>query len=290
MNAPTRPAVRWHGGKWRLAPWIIAHFPPHRVYVEPFGGGGSVLLRKARTYAEVYNDLDGDAVNLFRVLRDPETAAELRRRLELTPYSRAEFQAAYGKVGDPVQRAAQLIVRAFMGHGSDGAHSPYRTGFRANSNQSSTTPARDWRNYPAAIPAYVERLRGVVVENRSALDVMAQHDGSATLHYVDPPYIHDTRARSGRRPGGQTAGVYAHEMSDADHSALLAALQELAGMVVLSGYPHPLYDEALTGWRRVETEALADGARKRTEVLWLNPACVTALDAAQVPLIAEVVA
>jgi site-specific DNA-adenine methylase len=86
----TRPVLRWHGGKWRLAPWIISHFPMHRCYVEPYGGAGSVLIRKPRAYAEVYNDLDGAVVGLFRVLQEPTSAARLLDLLRLTPFARAE--------------------------------------------------------------------------------------------------------------------------------------------------------------------------------------------------------
>lgn len=261
MSECPRPALRWHGGKWILAPWIIGHFPEHRVYVEPFGGAASVLIRKPRSYAEVYNDLDGEAVNLFRVLRS-DRAGDLIAALRLTPFARAEFMEAYGDAVDPVERARRLVVRSFMGFGSNGhARS---TGFRANSNRSGTTPAHDWCNYPDALAAIVERLQGVVIENRDAKAVMAAHDGPETLHYVDPPYVFATRA--------DLSKDYAHELTDADHAQLLAFLRELRGMVVLSGYPHPLYDEALTGWRRIEREALADGARARTEVLWINPA------------------
>lgn len=98
----TRPVLRWLGGKWRLAPWIIEHFPPHRIYVEPFGGAASVLLRKARAYNEIYNDLDGELVNLFRVLRG-EHAGELLAQLRLTPYARAEYDLALEPAGDPGQ-------------------------------------------------------------------------------------------------------------------------------------------------------------------------------------------
>lgn len=100
-KTPGRPVLRWHGGKWLLAPWIISHFPPHRVYVEPFGGAGSVLLRKPRSYAEIYNDLDDDVVSMFRVLRS-ERAGELVANIIHTPFARSEFEAAYRETEDPL--------------------------------------------------------------------------------------------------------------------------------------------------------------------------------------------
>jgi len=273
-GAVTRPVLRWHGGKWMLAPWIISHFPAHRVYVEPFGGAASVLLRKPRAYAEVYNDLDDDVVNLFRVLRGSVAASnELHHRLLLTPFARAEFDDAYLPTGDPIERARRLIIRSFMGFGSDGHNGARPTGFRANSHRSGTTPAHDWRNYTDCLEPIMARLAGICVEHRPAIEVMAQQDSPETLHYVDPPYVHSTRSTA----KNSTRKNYAHEMNDDQHSDLLAFLQTLQGMVVLSGYPNALYDGALPGWRRVERDALADGARPRTEVLWLNRACVEAL-------------
>lgn len=279
---PTRPVLRWHGGKCLLAPWIISYFPPHRIYVEPFGGAASVLLRKPRAYAEVYNDLDDDVVNLFRVLQDCDDAAELVRKLELTPFARAEFELGWDATQDRIEQARRLIIRSFMGFGSN-AHSDlgkghHTTGFRSDSNKSGSTPAHDWHRYPAALGGIVERLRGVVIERRPAVQVMQTHDRKEVLHYVDPPYVHETR---NRRNPYDPKHQYRHEMSDADHGLLLETLRGLVGMVVLSGYPHPLYDAALSDWRRVEREALADGARPRTEVLWINPACAAALDSSR---------
>lgn len=274
MSEPSRPVLRWHGGKWLLAPWIIAHQPAHRIYVEPFGGAASVLLRKPRAYAEIYNDLDSELVNLFRVLRGPR-AGELVEQLRLTPFARAEFAGAYEPSDDPVEGARRMVVRSLMGFGSTAAMGR-SSGFRAGSNRSGTTPAHDWANYPALLPEIIARLSGVVVEQLDAIDVMRRHDGLATLHYVDPPYVHATR--SGGNPYC-AKHKYRHELDDAAHAALLAGLRDLIGMVVLSGYPHPLYDDALPGWRRIERPALADGARERTEVLWINPAAMAALDA-----------
>lgn len=273
MTEPRRPVLRWHGGKWLLAPWIIEHFPEHRVYVEPFGGAGSVLMRKPRTYAEIWNDLDGEVVNIFRVLRSSD-ANRLVDVLRLTPFSRQEFAGAYEPSADPVERARRLVIRSFMGFGSNGHNRV--TGFRANSNRSGTTPAHDWVNYPDSLVQVIERLSGVTVENKDAKAVMAQHDGPDTLHYVDPPYVFETRADMG--------DDYAHEMTDDDHAELLVFLRGLSGMVVLSGYPSSLYDDALCDWRRIERKALADGAAERTEVLWINPVCARALDAERMPL------
>lgn len=257
-GVPSRPLLRWHGGKWLLAPWIISHFPAHRIYVEPFGGAASVLMRKDRSYAEVYNDLDDDVVNLFQVLRS-DRAEELTEALRLTPFASTEFLSSYDPADCELERARKLIMRTFMGFGSNAAHK--KTGFRSNSNRSGTTPARDWVNYPDALAAAIERLRGVVVTKRDAREVMAAHDGDQTLHYVDPPYVAETR------DGGSD---YAHELSDSDHIDLLQFLAGLKGRVVLSGYPCELYDDHLSDWWRVERKALADGARARTEVLWMN--------------------
>lgn len=273
MNAPTRPVLRWHGGKWKLAPWIISHFPPHRVYVEAFGGAASVLLRKERSYAEVYNDLDQDAVTLFRILRDTKSAALLTEALRLTPFSKMEFEESY-EPADGIERARRLIIRSYMGFGSNGHNIATKTGFRANSNRSGTTPARDWANYPDLLPAIIERLTGVVIECRDACEVMQAHDGEQTLHYVDPPYVRETRSKAMHRDG-----CYAHELDEAGHARLLGCLRALTGMVILSGYPHQLYDETLSGWHRVEIAAHADGARDRVEVLWINHAAYAALDA-----------
>lgn len=265
MLEPPRPVLRWHGGKWLLAPWILTHFPAHEVYVEPFGGAGSVLMRKMRSYAEVWNDLDGDVVNLFRVLRGPD-AERLVALLRITPFSREGFDEAYEDTDDNIERARRLIIRSFHGFGSDGHNGARPTGFRANSNRSGTTPAHDWINYPDSLVTVINRLQGVVIENRPAMQVMAAHDGPDTLHYVDPPYIHSTRA-CGNKSARKN---YRHELTDNDHVELLDYLHTLKGMVVLSGYSHPIYEDSLAGWDRHEKEALADGARPRTEVIWVN--------------------
>jgi DNA adenine methylase len=274
LSAPRRPILRYHGGKFKLAPWIISHFPPHKIYVEPYGGGCSVLLRKERSYGECYNDLDEQIVNVFRVLRDRDDAEELRRRLELTPYSRQEFYDAYAPSTEPIERARRTIVRSFQGFGSDSTNESWSTGFRAWSNRSGTTPAHDWARWPENIPAFIDRLRGVVIECRDAAEVIVAQDSPKTLHYVDPPYVHSTRSG---KVGRDVRHRYRYEMTDDDHRKLAGVLHSVVGMVVLSGYPAPLYDELYADWTRVSTDARADGAAKRTECLWLSPATVAAL-------------
>lgn len=255
-----RPLLRYHGGKWRLAPWIIEHMPPHRVYVEPYGGAASVLLLKPRTYAEIYNDLDDEIVNVFSVARDH--GEKLRDQLYNTPFARTEFELSYEPTQDPVERARRTIIRSFMGFGSNAITSKWNTGFRSNSSRSGTTPATDWRNYAEVFDGIIDRLRGVVIENKDALEVMAQHDSPETLHYVDPPYVFDTRS--------DLRKDYRHELTDDDHVELADFLKELQGMVILSGYRSELYDNLFGDWVRYDRAARADGAKSRTECLWLS--------------------
>lgn len=288
MSTVTRPALRYHGGKFRLAPWILRFFPPHVCYVEPFGGAAGVLLRKPRVYAEVYNDLDSDICNFFRVARDPALRDDLVRALELTPYAREEFDLAYEPTDDPLERARRTAVRAGMGFGSASATSS-STGFRTDLRRKNGTAQHVWVKYPESLAAVGERFAGVLVENRPAVDVMRQHDGQDTLHFVDPPYVRSTRKLSGSGYGH----CYRHEMTDDDHAALLDTLCGLDGMVVLSGYESALYAAKLGGWERHETRARISAARGteiRTEVVWLNPACSAALDRSHGGLFAEVAA
>lgn len=283
MTPPNRPVLRYHGGKFRLAQWVISHFPAHRVYIEPYGGAASVLMQKPRSPGEVYNDIDDELVGLFRVLRDPGTAAALQRRLSLTPFSRSEFRAAYATTDDPVERAARLVIRSFMGYGPDSAIRGSVTGFRvAVSRQVDFMGARrkdgggqnsaiDWAGWPPVIPAFVQRLSCVVIENHDALKVMRTSDVADALHYVDPPYPISTRTRVGKSRG------YRHEMTDQQHVDLAACLAGLNGMVVLSGYRCPLYDELFAGWHRFDQHHRGQQSKALVESLWLNAAAFEGL-------------
>lgn len=261
-----RPVVRYHGGKWRLGTWVIRNLPPHRVYTEGFGGAFSVCLRKPKAQIEVYNDLNGEMVNVFRVLRDPVMASRLADLLRYTPCSSQEFDDAHQPHPDPVEQARRTIVRGFQGHGSTGASGGKLTGWRRRLPKYNDRYSHDWATVWACVNAWADRVREIYIENRDAMAVVKQWDAPDALHYLDPPYLPDTRADNCRLDG------YAHEMSEADHASMAIVLSSLRGMVVLSGYPSPLYDELYAGWQRIEKRAMADHGRARTECLWFNPA------------------
>lgn len=256
----TRPAMRYLGGKWQLAPWIIQFFPSHRTYVEPFGGAASVLLQKPRSHAEVYNDLDGEIAGLFRVLRNPVDGLELVRQVRLTPFSRHDYEAAFLPGSDPIEQARRTLIKAGMGFGSNSIHK--RTGFRSGFTRNGQVPAGDWANLPDALMQIVERLRGVIIEERPAVHVIRRYDTRQTLHYIDPPYPHSTRGADSR---------YRYEMTDEEHRELSEVLHNVAGGVLISGYACDLYGNLYRDWERIERNAHADGGRDRTEVLWVKP-------------------
>jgi DNA adenine methylase len=267
MPEVKRPLVRYHGSKWTIAPWIISYIPKHRVYVEPYGGGAAILLRKSRVHEEVYNDLDGDIVNLFKVARD--NGEELKRLIELTLFSREEYLQAYKPADDPVEQARRTVIRAFMGRASTGATGEISdtgsiaTGFRAKTTGCGKTSAKVWDSYPDSLQAVIKRLKGVVIENKDALEVIDQHDSVQTLFYVDPPYLFSTR----------DAGTdYRYEMTDQEHIALAEKLKQVKGSVIVSRYRSDLYNELYKGWTVREKLTYSDGDKTvpRTEVLWMK--------------------
>ena len=276
MTAPSRPLLRWLGGKFRLAPWIVSHFPSHEVYLEPFGGAASVLLHKPRAYNEIYNDLDGELVNLFRVLRSAE-APELLRLLHLTPYAEEEYWAAFEHTDEPVERARRTIVRSHLAHGTGGARMDRPTGFRIDGASATTNVAGEWADLPAAVAEIVERIRGVNIRQKPAMELIERFDDPKVLIYLDPPYLPATRSTKSRKPG-ERYHTYAVEMTDADHFELLERIRESSAMIVLSGYPDERYDQRLPGWTRRQVAARAHRNSPRTECLWLNPAVVNRLE------------
>ena len=267
-TTPDRPVLRYHGGKWLLAKWIISHFPKHRIYTEVFGGAASVLMQKPRSYAEVYNDKWNTVVNVFQVLRDPESAAKLEHAIRLTPFSRYEFEQCgetdLQQITDPIELARRTIFRSFAGFGSASTNSKHATGFRSNSNRSGTTPAGDWVNYPSHIQSFTARLQGVCIEKRDYHEVLLQHDSPQTLHFLDPPYVHTTRNMA------RGNAAYEYEMTDQDHIDMVDFVEQLKGMVIICGYDSPLYESILKSWKKVTRAAHADGAADRVECLWLN--------------------
>lgn len=241
-----------------MAKDLISLMPRRDCYVEPFGGGAGVLLARDRVRLEVYNDLAGEMVALFRVIRD--RGEELAQAIEATPFARSEHQAAQDlSVTDDLELARRVLIRSHFGHGSNGIFKA--TGFRASGMRAGPLPVHLWARLPDVIRATAERMRGVVIECRPAERVMTDNDGPDTLHYVDPPYVKGTRGKG---------SDYKHEMTDQDHIDMIQFLRRLKGAVVLSGYAHPIYDEGLSDWRRVELKVRADRALERTEVVWMN--------------------
>ena len=263
------PILRYHGGKWRIAPWVISHFPPHKVYVEPFGGSAAVLIQKERAITEIYNDLDAELFNLFKVMRDEAQAMELYHLLKWTPHSRLEYDAAFEVSDDPVEQARRSLVKVWFGMHTKGLKE--KSGFDTRVNRDGYCGrVNSFVKVPDLLELYKERLTGVILECVDALKLLDRHDSINTLTYLDPPYVSDTR--SGK--------LYRYEMTDDDHRALAKKSRKSKGMIIISGYPSDLYDQELySDWVRVDRKAHTDGGHERTEALWINPQAWAAVEA-----------
>ena len=265
ITARLRPPVKWHGGKHYLAARIIACFPAHRVYLEPFGGAASVLLNKPPVEVEAYNDLDLRITRLFRALQNQ--GPEFLARVQMIPYSQKEFEdaASYPNDAADLDKAICDFVRWRQSFGGKGKSWSYTTS-RARGGMAGDVNA--WWTAIDQLPEIIERLKRVQILHQPAIEAIGRFDSSETLMYCDPPYLHETRD-----PGSRD--VYGVEMSEKEHRAMASVLSSCEGKVVLSGYPSPLYDELFRSWRRIEFDIAnhAAGGKKKarkTEVLWIK--------------------
>jgi DNA adenine methylase len=263
-NDVSRVPLHYYGGKASLAPWIISYFPEHLVYLEPFCGGCSVILRKPKCPVETVNDLDGRTVNFFKVLRDrPE---ELIRVLELTPWARQEFVESLEMTGEAIEDARRFFVMSWMSFGGETGVKSYN--FRIV--HEGTSVSNGWLRIVAGLNDVASRLRDVQMENDDALCLVSEYNTADTLIYADPPYLYSTREKP---------GAYLFDMKDPLHLRLATLLRAHSGYVVLSGYPSKLYQELYEeeGWIREDKESSTTGHSSRIESLWLSPRTIQAL-------------
>jgi DNA adenine methylase len=259
-------AFGWYGGKYSHLKWLLPLLPESKHYCEPFGGSAAVIINREPSPVETYNDLDGELVNFFRVLRNQKDT--LIEEIGLTPFSREELRIACEEPTDDLsrmERARRFFVRARQ----------VRTGLaqtasagrwahcRLTSRAGMAGAVSRWLGSVDGLAEIAQRLLRVQIENRPALEVIDRYDSEETLFYCDPPYVHDARGDS---------NAYAFEMTDDEHRALADALRRVDGRVALSGYHCDLMDELYGDWHITE----ADGKKahsvkkKRTEVLWTN--------------------
>jgi DNA adenine methylase len=250
--------LNYPGAKWGMAETIISMFPPHRSYLEPYFGSGAVLFNKPPSAIETINDIDGDVVNLFRVIQS--NAEELARRVCFTPYARDIFneaqQARQNNKLSELERAYWFCIRSKMGFGFK---TYTHTGFKIDIvGRERSYAVSCWNKLPDLIMDAAIRLKRVQIENRPALDVIRRFHFDNVLIYADPPYLLYTR-------GGPQ---YRHEMNEQDHIDLLDALMDHPGPVIISGYDSDLYNQTLKGWSKTTVRRYAQNHESRIECLW----------------------
>ena len=248
--------MKYPGGKWRIADWIISFFPEHKVYLEPFFGSGAVFFNKRPSYIETINDIDGNIVNLFKVCREhPKELADL---INLTPFSREEFLNCYemGK-GDSIERARKTLVRY---HQSFGTSNSTKTSWRNVQTYGGPRCATMWNYLPEIIIECCERLKEAQIENIDAVELIKRYNSTDTLIYCDPPYLQKLRKKN----------MYACELDDHKHFELLDVLKNTKSKVILSGYDSELYNGVLRDWSTAEIKTTAQMGLPRVEKLWMN--------------------
>ena len=259
-------AFGWYGGKFSHLDWLLPLLPDAHHYCEPFSGSAATLLNRPPSPVETYNDIDGEVVNFFRVLRNSRES--LVEAIGLTPFSREEFYLSLPTNGtklSDLERARRFFVRARQAR--TGLAQTASLGRWANCKQTSRAGMSGvvsrWLGSVEALPEIAERLLRVQIENRPAADVIKLYDDRATLFYCDPPYLHSTRGDS---------KAYGYEMVESEHCELAELLHTVKGKVAISGYRNKLMDELYKDWRRFDAPEKHCHSIKqvRQESLWMN--------------------
>lgn len=267
--------LKWHGGKYYLATRVVSRMPPHLHYVEPYFGGGSVLLAKdPEGVSEVINDIDERLTNFWMCLAHEDYFGGLRRVAEASPFCETLFNACLGHLERPCDNKEPICVACAYAffvacrQSLAGRMNAFTGVTKTRTRRGMNNEVSAWLSAVEGLPAVHGRLKRVLILNRDALDVIKEQDGPDTLFYLDPPYLQETRA---------APDVYAHEMTCAGHDRLLSVLAGIRGKFLLSGYHSDLYDDAAAGcgWPCEEFDLpnqAAGGKEKRrmTECLWRN--------------------
>lgn len=261
--------IRWAGGKGRQLKDLLPLIPLGHTYVEPFGGGASVLLNKQPSEVEVYNDLDSALVNLFEVVRDDSTFDDFACRLEWTPYARGEFEKAVSEHAEHDDRVTRAVMfYTMLNQSISGKRLALRSEWSRSRYQNL---GERWQMRQLKLGPIHQRIARVQIECRDALDILQEWDGPQTVFYCDPPYILETRKKQ---------KYYAVEPGDDYHEQLVDVLLNVEGMVILSGYEHPIYERLRTaGWMTdiyganatMNVVRLDEEKGKRKEIVYRNP-------------------
>jgi DNA adenine methylase len=259
-------AFGWYGGKFSHLDWLLPLLPDATHYCEPFGGSAAVLLNRQPALVETYNDIDGEIVNFFRVLR--EETDDLIQSIGLTPFSRRELEIAVTAPLEPLsslERARRFFVRARQVR--TGLAQTASAGRWAHclltSRAGMAGAVSRWLGSVEDLPEIAQRLLRVQMEHAPAIEVIQRYDSPETLFYCDPPYPHDSRS---------DLKAYAYEMKDEEHHHLAEVLHKVQGKVAISGYDSKLFNELYSSWHRTEAPEKQIHSSKaiRQEVLWTN--------------------
>ena len=259
----------WFGGKHYMLKNLLPLIPPHKVYVEVFGGSAALLFAKPPSPFEVYNDLDEGLVHFFRVLRDARRCGQLKRLLELTPYARKEYNYCRDRLlaeSDDIEKARMWYVIARMSFGGNfaGSWGYCRSGGKI--------PAKSYISKVRRLHSFSRRIRPAQIECKDFRNLIPVYDSEDTLFFLDPPYVPETRK----------GGKYQKEMTSDDHKDLVKILRNIKGKVLLCGYPNRIYDvlRHSPGWHTKEFDKVLRVANRRTtmtkkqlyrrEMIWYN--------------------